>query len=599
MVAVHGYRTFDDLVTAHGRGRGCDVCKPAVASILASQLNGHVLDESTVAPQDTNDAYLANIQRNGNLFGGAAVPGGEITPDRLIVIGEVARDFALYTKITGGQRIDLLGARLEQLPAIWRRLVDAGFESGHAYGKSLRTVKSCVGSTWCRVRRAGLGAARDRPGETRYRGLRSPHKIKAGVSGCARECAGRPGARTSARSPPRRAAGTVRRRQRREPRATRSCSPPTSTPRRWSGTSTGSSCTTSAPLTGCSAPAPDRRAGRRPGPGPRGGGRRRARSRRRARGRHGPARRHLLRRVAGHSRTPRSSPGSSPSSTPRAPPTRRSRSPPSAGRSSRSSRARRRVLADRRRLHPGGRAMTATETLDPGLHAGRARGRAGRRGAGPRAGGGDLPHPRRHGVRAGQPRPVQLGGRDRPRHRRHPRGRALRRLPDAQERLRPAHRAPPRRRGDERAQLRGAGWSRAWCWSARGGRHDRGGGRPGGRRGCRADRPGGGGPHGGRAVRGGGPSAGGLPRGDHLHPQGRGADRAARTARRRGRVRPGDGDRPGAGRRRAAGRDPVLHRRTAGPVRRHHRPGAAPLVRGGRVVGMLDDLLSPRLPAPR
>ncbi len=188
VIAVHGYRTFDDIVTAHGRGRGCDVCKPAVASILASQLGGHVLDRSTVALQDTNDAYLANIQRNGTYSVVPRVPGGEITPDRLIVIGEVARDFGLYTKITGGQRIDLLGARLEQLPAIWRRLVDAGFESGHAYGKSLRTVKSCVGSTWCRFGvQDSVRLAIDL--ENRYRGLRSPHKIKAGVSGCARECA--------------------------------------------------------------------------------------------------------------------------------------------------------------------------------------------------------------------------------------------------------------------------------------------------------------------------------------------------------------------------------------------------------------------------
>jgi nitrite reductase (NADH) large subunit len=188
VIAVHGYRTFDDIVTAHGRGRGCDVCKPAVASILASQLNGHVLDKTTVALQDTNDAYLANIQRNGTYSVVPRVPGGEITPERLIVIGEVARDFDLYTKITGGQRIDLLGARLEQLPAIWRRLVDAGFESGHAYGKSLRTVKSCVGSTWCRYGvQDSVRLAIDL--ENRYRGLRSPHKIKAGVSGCARECA--------------------------------------------------------------------------------------------------------------------------------------------------------------------------------------------------------------------------------------------------------------------------------------------------------------------------------------------------------------------------------------------------------------------------
>lgn len=188
VVAVHGYKRFDDIVESHGTGRGCDICKPAIASILASQFNGHVLDRDNLQLQDTNDAYLANIQRNGTYSVVPRIPGGEITPDKLIVIGEVARDFNLYTKITGGQRIDLFGARMEELPAIWRRLVDAGFESGHAYGKSLRTVKSCVGSTWCRF------GVQDSVGlaitlEQRYRGLRSPHKLKGGVSGCARECA--------------------------------------------------------------------------------------------------------------------------------------------------------------------------------------------------------------------------------------------------------------------------------------------------------------------------------------------------------------------------------------------------------------------------
>lgn len=188
VVAVHGYTRFDDIIEAHGRGRGCDICKPTVASILASQLNGHVLEAPTRTLQDTNDAYLANIQRNGTYSVVPRIPGGEITPEKLIVIGQVAQDFGLYTKITGGQRIDLFGARMEQLPAIWRRLVDAGFESGHAYGKSLRTVKSCVGSTWCRYGvQDAVQLAIDL--ELRYRGLRSPHKLKGGVSGCARECA--------------------------------------------------------------------------------------------------------------------------------------------------------------------------------------------------------------------------------------------------------------------------------------------------------------------------------------------------------------------------------------------------------------------------
>ncbi|MFJ2405389.1 nitrite reductase large subunit NirB [Streptomyces xanthochromogenes] len=185
--------SFTELLDGHGRpaargGEGCEICKPAVASILAGLGNGHILDGEQAALQDTNDHFLANLQRNGSYSVVPRIPGGEITPDRLIVIGEVARDFGLYTKITGGQRIDLFGARVEQLPAIWARLVDAGFESGHAYGKSLRTVKSCVGQTWCRYGvQDSVRMAIDL--ELRYRGLRSPHKLKSAVSGCARECA--------------------------------------------------------------------------------------------------------------------------------------------------------------------------------------------------------------------------------------------------------------------------------------------------------------------------------------------------------------------------------------------------------------------------
>jgi nitrite reductase (NADH) large subunit len=159
-----------------------------VASILASLESGYILDGEQATLQDTNDHFLANLQRNGTYSIVPRVPGGEITPEKLIVLGQVARDFDLYTKITGAQRIDLLGARVEQLPAIWERLVAAGFESGHAYGKAVRTVKSCVGSTWCRYGvQDSVQLAIDL--ELRYRGLRSPHKIKLAVSGCARECA--------------------------------------------------------------------------------------------------------------------------------------------------------------------------------------------------------------------------------------------------------------------------------------------------------------------------------------------------------------------------------------------------------------------------
>ncbi|MGC5247349.1 nitrite reductase large subunit NirB [Gordonia sp. DT219] len=188
VVAVTGIRTFTELIANHGTGSGCEVCKPTVASILASTSGEHILDGEQAALQDTNDHFLANLQKNGSYSVVPRMPGGEVTPEQLIVIGEIARDFDLYTKITGGQRIDLFGARVEQLPKIWRRLVDAGMESGHAYGKSLRTVKSCVGETWCRY------GVQDSVGmavllEKRYRGLRSPHKLKFGVSGCARECA--------------------------------------------------------------------------------------------------------------------------------------------------------------------------------------------------------------------------------------------------------------------------------------------------------------------------------------------------------------------------------------------------------------------------
>lgn len=186
--------SFPDILARFGvdeaakEGRGCDICKPTVANILASQNSAYVLDEGRGTLQDTNDRALANMQKDGSYSVVPRIPGGEITPDKLAVIAKVAQDFGLYTKITGGQRIDLFGARLEQLPQIWKILIDAGMESGQAYGKSLRTVKSCVGSTWCRF---GVqdSVAMAINLEMRYRGLRSPHKIKLGVSGCARECA--------------------------------------------------------------------------------------------------------------------------------------------------------------------------------------------------------------------------------------------------------------------------------------------------------------------------------------------------------------------------------------------------------------------------
>jgi nitrite reductase (NADH) large subunit len=188
IISATSIRTFSGLVDRFGTGKGCDICKPAIASILASTSSEHILDGEQASLQDSNDHFLANIQKNGSYSVVPRVPGGDITPEQLILIGEIARDFNLYTKITGGQRIDMFGARVDQLPEIWRRLVEGGMESGHAYGKALRTVKSCVGSDWCRYgQQDSVQMAINL--ELRYRGLRAPHKIKMGVSGCARECA--------------------------------------------------------------------------------------------------------------------------------------------------------------------------------------------------------------------------------------------------------------------------------------------------------------------------------------------------------------------------------------------------------------------------
>ena len=188
LVRVNEIKTFGDLIHQHGHGLGCDICKPTVANILASCWNDFVLKPTHAGLQDSNDYYLGNIQKDGSYSVVPRIAGGEITPEGLIAIGQVAKDYGLYTKITGGQRIDLFGAQVHQLPDIWEKLINAGFESGHAYGKSLRTVKSCVGRTWCRY---GVDDSMALAIflENRYKGLRSPHKLKMAVSGCTRECA--------------------------------------------------------------------------------------------------------------------------------------------------------------------------------------------------------------------------------------------------------------------------------------------------------------------------------------------------------------------------------------------------------------------------
>ncbi|MCP4323965.1 MAG: nitrite reductase large subunit [Psychromonas sp.] len=188
IIRIKQITTFDQLLAEYGDGYGCELCKPAVANILASYWNEHILDDIHLELQDSNDIYLGNIQKNGTYSIVPRIPGGEITPDKLIILGQIANKYNLYTKITGGQRIDLFGAQLHELPIIWKELVDSGFETGHAYGKSVRTVKSCVGNSWCRYGlKDSISMSIDI--ENRYKGLRSPHKLKFAVSGCTRECA--------------------------------------------------------------------------------------------------------------------------------------------------------------------------------------------------------------------------------------------------------------------------------------------------------------------------------------------------------------------------------------------------------------------------
>ena len=186
IVKINKYTNFYEVIDHHGNGDGCEICKPILASVFSSIYNDTA--NKHVTTQDTNDRFLANIQRNGTYSVVPRVAGGEITAEKLIVIGQVAKQFDLYTKITGAQRVDLFGAELNDLPAIWKILIDNGFESGHAYGKSLRAVKSCVGNAWCRYGMddsAGFAIEL----EDRYKGIRAPHKIKGGVSACIRECA--------------------------------------------------------------------------------------------------------------------------------------------------------------------------------------------------------------------------------------------------------------------------------------------------------------------------------------------------------------------------------------------------------------------------
>ncbi|MGS4916526.1 MULTISPECIES: nitrite reductase large subunit NirB [Mameliella] len=165
---------------------GCHTCRPAVNFYLLADWPLDYTDD----PQSrfVNERNHANIQKDGTYSVMPRMWGGMTTPQELVAIAQAAEKYGATVKVTGGQRIDLLGVRKEDLPAIWADLNRAGMVSGHAYTKGLRTVKTCVGSDWCRFGTqdsTGLGIKL----EKRLWGSWTPHKVKLGVSGCPRNCA--------------------------------------------------------------------------------------------------------------------------------------------------------------------------------------------------------------------------------------------------------------------------------------------------------------------------------------------------------------------------------------------------------------------------
>ena len=136
-----------------------------------------------------NDRLHGNIQKDGTFSVIPRIYGGVTTADELLKIANVAKKYSVPTvKLTGGQRIDLLGVKKEDLPKVWGDLAKAGFVSGHAYGKALRTVKTCVGSEWCRFGTQDSTTMGVRLEKMTW-GAWTPHKVKMAVSGCPRNCA--------------------------------------------------------------------------------------------------------------------------------------------------------------------------------------------------------------------------------------------------------------------------------------------------------------------------------------------------------------------------------------------------------------------------
>ena len=182
-VRGHGLRSVSSVFRALAGGIEDAASKPALASLLITLWAGEYEDERDA--RFINDRVHANIQKDGTFSVVPEMPGGVTSPDDLIRIAEVAKKYNVpLVKLTGGQRIDLVGVSKEDLPKVW---ADLGMPSGHAYGKSYRTCKSCIGTEFCRF---GLG---DSMGlatkiERRFRGVDSPAKLKLATAGCPRNC---------------------------------------------------------------------------------------------------------------------------------------------------------------------------------------------------------------------------------------------------------------------------------------------------------------------------------------------------------------------------------------------------------------------------
>jgi len=184
IIITQKLKSVQDILEIYGDGKGCYVCKPALSFMVDEALCGdHKEDRSA---RSINDRVHANIQKNGSFSVVPRMRGGVTSPDELRKIADVADKYKVkMVKVTGSQRLDLLGVQKEDLPKIWKEL---GMPSGHAYAKAVRMVKTCVGADFCRYgTQDSINTGIEL--ETRLENLYTPAKVKMGVVACPRNCA--------------------------------------------------------------------------------------------------------------------------------------------------------------------------------------------------------------------------------------------------------------------------------------------------------------------------------------------------------------------------------------------------------------------------